>query len=1340
MTNDLDNETSDQNMINKTASNELDRQNSNSSSIKRKNSGRNTLSKTLTNNLIEIDKIKDKLEQETDVYTKGVKDTDVDWFMRDSSMDPAFKASTANKPVENNDDTINNKSNQIPKPNSSLDTPSSPSHSVNTHLSTTISNSNETISSKSKPSITPIQEENIASNQSHDLNHHSTNEPSSSSSNNIFQKPRRKSSGGLFSKLKGKFSKEPSFSTNSVPISKHEINLFKNNYDMNHYHKPVKDPSNSPLEKKTNEQTEVSSYFDNQHHLERTASTPSNSKAVPDSRLEEYIKFYKQRDSRRPSAVSRRSSITSTGSNQSENQLPSALVNGYDNTNYQNPSLTSSSNIPPTTQAPDSNATRLTNFIKRKTSISSKQEIPTTTTTTSTSSINSSTSPNPPSTIEQDPSFKGLKPLKRVAFHSSTFLIDPPQQIPSRTPRKGNVEILSNGQVRINPLTEEDKKSIELSQMGKGGGIVVGGTGALGYIKKEDQNDEEQEEEIVQPPNDDDDQNQINSSDDPDEPAVNAHAKSIAIDKPMVHHQSAGNYYSTPVKKMALDTMYSRCCHLREILPIPAILKQIPPGSLAPLPVLQLRNPTPTMIEIQTFADFLRIAPVICVSLDGVNLSVEQFKILLSAMSAKTQLEKLSLRNTPINQEGWSLLCWFLSRNTVLNRLDISQCQSLTVNVLKKKKKKNSTTESSNKFESNLVRMTCNKDNRSDMDWSLFVATLVARGGIEDLILTGCCITNVEIFESLIELAVAKRTSRLGLAFNNLTPKHLNILVNYWLFEDFARGLDLGYNDFSSSQMLKIFIDFIKRSDFETKIQNSTITFLSFNSTNIVFNDLFKEIFEKILLKLPNLKYLDLSNNQRLFGTFNHDSDTVTTSQPNNISEADYKNSSECSRVQYFTSKFPLFPKLVRLHLENENFNSLSILQIAKVIPFCKHLGYFSLLGNHIDPTAASALINATKNSKSLINLDCNSDNFPEFFKERLGLYTMRNMERLLYTNKDENKNSNNASLSILSNVESNSNSLTEQFQEILLLKTQMKLDLSSPKVINFFKRAQSIRSQLKESIDELNNLQLKNSLDLDGKEMLIRFIFIDSSIEKGLQLIDPNYNNENSTTKANMYLMKGSEGDARDKAIEERFEDDQEQEHDKHLLQPSNSSNSIPQSRSPLVSKSNSRTNLANLDRQEGSVLKLSKLKDYHEPNSKINNMSGEEIRNKLMSIELSDLDKIIDYLGNLRDQGLSLEKVFHQNDDDNIKSESNDKNSKNLEHDLLNIEEIKSRLQQLSTNKQNDSNNQAGNDSKKDDSKKPVCFFNDEEDEEEEENSLKKHDSTINETYDEVLNKLTT
>lgn len=266
--------------------------------------------------------------------------------------------------------------------------------------------------------------------------------------------------------------------------------------------------------------------------------------------------------------------------------------------------------------------------------------------------------------------FLKLKPLKHVAFHPLTFLIDPPQQIPSRNPRKGNVEVLPLGQVRVHPLTEADKLAIAKSLHSYGGGLVVGGTGAFSLTRKEPKNGENQnqDQDVAE-----------------EKPAIEAHAQSLGIDKLMVHSVNRTGY-TAGVKKMSLNLIYSRCCHLREILPIPGIAKQIPKGSMAPLPFLQFRNPTPIMIEVETFADFIRIAPIICISLDGISLSYEQLKILLSAMSAKTQLEKLSFRNTPLDTEGWALLCWFLSCNKAINKLDITQCAPLAV--VKKKKKR----------------------------------------------------------------------------------------------------------------------------------------------------------------------------------------------------------------------------------------------------------------------------------------------------------------------------------------------------------------------------------------------------------------------------------------------------------------------------------------------------------------------------------------------------------------------------------------------------------------------------------------------------------------------------
>ena len=161
--------------------------------------------------------------------------------------------------------------------------------------------------------------------------------------------------------------------------------------------------------------------------------------------------------------------------------------------------------------------------------------------------------------LENNPSFQGLKPLKRVAFHSSTFLIDPPQQIPSRTPRKGNVEVLPNGTVNIRPLTDEERLEIEKSQKGLGGGIVVGGTGALGYIKKDSDPPKPGENNLNAQDDDNNDDGSNQSSESlqlESEPSVDKHAKSFTIDTPMARHQAVN--YSVPIKKWLLI----QCMHV----------------------------------------------------------------------------------------------------------------------------------------------------------------------------------------------------------------------------------------------------------------------------------------------------------------------------------------------------------------------------------------------------------------------------------------------------------------------------------------------------------------------------------------------------------------------------------------------------------------------------------------------------------------------------------------------------------------------------------------------------------------------------------------------------------
>jgi hypothetical protein len=650
-------------------------------------------------------------------------------------------------------------------------------------------------------------------------------------------------------------------------------------------------------------------------------------------------------------------------------------------------------------------------------------------------------------------------------------------------------------------------------------------------------------------------------------------------------------------------------------------------------------------------------------------------------MSAKSQLEKLSLRNTPIDHEGWSLLCWFLSRNKALTKLDITQCPSLSLNILKRKKKK---TESKT-AKSDIKRMVCNNENRSEMDWSLFVATMVARGGMDELILTGCCISDVDIFEKLIKMAVAKRTSRLGLAYNKLGPKQFKILADNWLFSDMARGIDLGYNDFLSLKMLKIFLDKMNDPGFEDLLSKSSLAFLSLNATNLRFSHMFKEVFECILLRLPNLKYLDLSNNQSLFGTLTPSKPSDKTTPEKSLDESIHSNLStdlytsgeteltSSAIVAYFNSKLPLFPKLIRLHLENNNFSSDSLIQIAKVLPFCKNLGYFSLLGNAINLASASALIQAVKNSSTLITLDCNYDNFPALFKERLGLYSMRNMERLLYASQKANDGEGaTESEKHEHEHETISESLTEQLNKILSMKAEKKLDLSSPEVVKFIKRANSIRSELKTTINELLRLQLRNELSLEGKETLVRFIFIDSSIETGLLLID------NSLVQSEP---------PRPTAV---FRFAAEDEKNKYVWKDADDSSvtidvpndNIPISTTPLsIGESTSRTNLNNLNREEGSILKLLSLHKFHHPHEDIadhfKEESGEEIRKKLMGVDFKDLDMIIRYLNHLKGTGVSLENVYND-----VYSNKEGKYSQQLHDSAVKFNEIEKKLEGLLNN----------------------------------------------------------
>lgn len=691
---------------------------------------------------------------------------------------------------------------------------------------------------------------------------------------------------------------------------------------------------------------------------------------------------------------------------------------------------------------------------------------------------------HPPPKLDKRPplkTFDDVKPMKKVAFATTTFVTDPPQQIPSRNPRKGNVEICPNGELIIHKIDPQEKINAAT-------GIVVGGSGPLRLIAEANPNDTTNAETSnlqIDVPNaaamqktastmsmaSQMSQDQTIKSEDRILAAkkarehhegsenIDIQKESFKIDKPMVRRKK---HMEKPVVTLKMDELYTRCCHLREILPIPATLKQIPKGSTDPIPYIHLRNPRPSMIEILSFTDFIRIAPVICVSLDGVSLTREMFRIILSSFLYKRYLEKLSLRNTPIDEEGWKMLCLFLSMNKALKKLDITQCPLLDVNTQRIKKKSKTATEN---------RMTCNVNDRSDKNWALLTASLIYRGGIDEMILTGCKIPDLQLFSNLLNLALVK-TTRIGLAYNELSLQHCFVIARWLRSNPSIIGIDLAYNDLCSK--LKPFIEYANEID-----SSNNLMMLSLNSCNLI-DCQETDTFFNHLSKFPHLTYLDVSGNVKLMKTF-------------------------LSKLSIY---LPLFNSLGRLNIDNSELDETSMVRFLECIPLIPNLNYLSISGNEMNETIAEALCKALKSSKTLYSVSIDENKVDPEHQEKIGLLTMRNVERQLYKRQGEYKGEKKSFVDIIASKDreeirkglglAEGQSFTETLSKLIKSKNVDEETLNK-----FLAIATKIRSDMKQVIQDMINTNMKNELDLQGKEMLIRLISMSASIDKALELIN---------------------------------------------------------------------------------------------------------------------------------------------------------------------------------------------------------------------------------------------
>lgn len=680
---------------------------------------------------------------------------------------------------------------------------------------------------------------------------------------------------------------------------------------------------------------------------------------------------------------------------------------------------------------------------------------------------------NPNRSDNPQDELKNIK-LRRITFAVDKLAFDPQQQIPSRRPKKGNVLIpedivappprLSQGislsdangnktnlqpdnkysEKELNRAIEAQKRAlIEAEKYANEAHLSARRTAhevsTFKQRRNSKQKEEEEEEEEV-------------------DRALAHDMENVEIDKPLHVHENHFDKLNTSdqessghghtdleeknmIENLSLETIYTRCCHLREILPIPATLKQLK-NKTKVLPVLKLLNPKPTLIDVLSFSDFIAITPINAIIFDNVTMTTEMLQHFLSSIVNNKFVEKLSLRNVAIDELGWKFLCKFLSMSQSIKKLDISQQR------IKSDTKKSCI--------------------RSSMNWNLFIQSLITRGGIEELVINGCKLTD-ETFKDLIENAVRLSTYRLGIASIELNQFKAKIVAD-WITDEKSKcvGVDVAFNDLSKGQLIPFINAFYKG--------NLKLIFFSLNSTKLTDIDQTSELIRS-LSYVKTLRFLDLSSLPDLF--------------PGII-----------SRLKKY---LPQFPSLKRIHFDLNELSSLSIGAIADILPKIEGLVHVSFLGNRdINHGSAATLYTAVKLSKTIFTLDLDYDLIPDALSQRIAFYLMRNMDKSMN------------SQGVINNSE-DPNEEELMFDGSLLMETAEKLliendkipdkkaDFKIQKIITnaLIERTRAVRTGLHQNIDNLFQKRNQGTLSLEDKETLLRLCLLDSSLEKVVHMFE---------------------------------------------------------------------------------------------------------------------------------------------------------------------------------------------------------------------------------------------
>ncbi|SCU79894.1 LAFA_0B06326g1_1 [Lachancea sp. 'fantastica'] len=664
-------------------------------------------------------------------------------------------------------------------------------------------------------------------------------------------------------------------------------------------------------------------------------------------------------------------------------------------------------------------------------------------------------------------------PLKRVTFAVDRFGMDPPQQIPSRKPKKGDVLVpqdmicptpsisvgITNTQGSVEQATSphnEQSKEYKL---------------AMEYHRRALKESEKHQQEahyaarriahevqnfkIKNAAASSNVQNSGNvaaeqtaSNNDglgttANTTPIDDRIKNLEIDKPIHKHENFFDHdtqnLTSASEKLTLDKTYTRCCHLREILPIPSTLKQVK-DKTAPLQTLKFLNPRPTLIDILSFCDFIAITPVHNVIFDNVNLTQEMLKIVISSLVNSSFIEKLGLRNVTFNADSWKLLCKFLLENKSLMKLDISHTK---------------------------VKTDLSKElYRANMDWNLFIDVLRSRKGktLDELLVNGVKFDNTGTFINLLNTFASvgqQAKKRLGIAQSEITGEQIKFLLP-WVSENNIEGVDLGFNDLS--QIVKPLVGKL------TSLPYDNMHYFTLNSTNIA-SPYDAALVLRALSKLPNLYFLDLSNLPQIFPDI----------------------------FPYLNKYLPRMPKLKRLHLDSNEFTAREVIMVTTVLSKCKELLHISLMNipeDSFTTTMSANVYDCVRQSPKLTHLDIAYGNMPEEISSRIALFLMRRLHRDFELDDLASQDDLLFDGTLLSETAGNIFEKLNTYEDADTDTTRRYL------LKKYWERFNRVHDNVQRTIDELFEKRSAGELNLQGKENLLRLLFLENNLSHILSIL----------------------------------------------------------------------------------------------------------------------------------------------------------------------------------------------------------------------------------------------